>query len=76
MARWEWPLIWPIAHAVDQAATKLGVGIVWGTIWDKPMSAYGGGIAQLKAEVEAYKKRHAGADFLDGPHYQLAGGAA
>lgn len=76
MSRWEWGAIWPIADAVDRAATQLKVPVIWGAIWDKQMSAYGGGVAQLKAEVEAYKKRHAGSDFLDGPHYQLAGALA
>lgn len=70
--RWEWDPIWSIANAMDQAATELKVALTWGAVWDKPMSAYGGNPAALKAEVEAYKKRHAGSDFLDGPHYQLA----
>ena len=70
--RWEWDLIWPIALAVDWAATELKVPIIWGAVWDREMSHYGGSITALKAEVEAYKKRHAGSDFLDGPHYQLA----
>lgn len=70
--RWEWPLIWEIAQAVDVAATELGVKLIWGAVWDRRMDQYGGGAAALKAEVEAYKLRHPGPDFLDGPHYQLA----
>ncbi|MGF7152603.1 M15 family metallopeptidase domain-containing protein [Novosphingobium gossypii] len=70
--RWEWPLIWAIAQAVDQASEELGVKVIWGAVWDRRMDQYGGGAAELKAEVEAYKKRHPGPDFLDGPHYQLA----
>lgn len=70
--RWEWEPIWKIALAVDSAATELGVPLIWGAVWDKPMTQYGGSIDALKQEVEAYKKRHPGADFLDGPHYQLA----
>lgn len=70
--RWEWPLIWEIARAVDVAATELGVKLIWGAVWDRRMDQYGGGAAALKAEVEAYKLRHPGPDFLDGPHYQLA----
>lgn len=70
--RWEWDPIWKIALAVDEAATELGVELVWGAVWDKPLQAYGGSINLLKEEVEAYKKRHPGSDFLDGPHYQLS----
>ena len=70
--RWEWPPIWAIAQAMDQASTELNVPLVWGAIWDKPMSRYGGSPDALRAEVEAYKARHPGPDFLDGPHYQLA----
>lgn len=70
--RWEWPPIWNIAQAVDRAATELGVGIVWGAVWDRRMDQYGGSPDALKAAVEAYKVRHHGPDFLDGPHYQLA----
>lgn len=70
--RWEWPLIWEIAQAVDVAATELGVKLIWGAVWDRRMDQYGGGAEELKAAVEAYKLRHPGPDFLDGPHYQLA----
>ena len=70
--RWEWGPIWHIALAVDTAATELNVPLVWGAVWDRNMMQYGGSIDRLKQEVEAYKKRHAGSDFLDGPHYQLA----
>ena len=70
--RWEWPLIWAVAQAVDSAATELGVRLTWGAVWDRTMLDYGGSPAALQAAVDAYKVRHAGADFLDGPHYQLA----
>lgn len=70
--RWEWDLIWPIALAMDAAATQLNVPIVWGAVWDNTMLNYGGSIDLLKQAVENYKKRHPGKDFLDGPHYQLS----
>lgn len=69
--RWEWPLIWPIASAMSRASKDLGIPITWGSVWDKKMHEYGSSVEQLKAEVEAYKKRHAGSDFLDGPHFQM-----
>ena len=70
--RWEWSLIWPIAQAVHAAAAEQSVCIVWGGVWDRRMISYGGSVKSLQAAVEAYKVRHPGADFLDGPHYQLA----
>lgn len=70
--RWEWVPIWNIACAVDAAATELRVRLVWGAVWDRCMMDYGGSPAALKGAVEAYKIRHPGPDFLDGPHYQLA----
>ena len=70
--RWEWGPIWHVAQAVDVAATTLGVRLVWGAVWDRCMMDYGGSPDALRAAVEAYKARHPGPDFIDGPHYQLA----
>lgn len=76
--RWEWGPIWHIAVAVDQAATELGVRLVWGAVWDRTMMDYGGSPEALKAAVEAYKARRRALGknsiFLDGPHYQLSSG--
>lgn len=74
-ARWEWAGIWPIAAAMGKAAKELGVELTWGAAWDRKMSAYDDSTTEagLKKEVEAYKKRHKGSDFLDGPHYQYEG---
>ncbi len=66
--RWEWPLIFQVAAAVKQAAIEQGVPITWGAIWDQPLNQQG---PNLAAAVESYKVRHAGNDFLDGPHFQL-----
>lgn len=71
--RWEWPLIYPIAHAMDDAAQALGVKLTWGGAWDRRMDQYGGSVDAIKAEVAAYQKRHPGPDFIDGPHYQIEG---
>lgn len=70
--RWEWPCIFQIAVAVDQAATELGVMLRWGGVWDKLMTEYGGSPEAMAREVEAYCKRHPGPDFIDGPHFELA----
>lgn len=73
MARWEWGAIWPIAVAMGAASKELGVKLTWGGVWDKRMDEYDcRSVEALKRAVEAYKKRHAGSDFLDGPHFELA----
>lgn len=70
--RWEWEPIYEIASAMSRAAEELGVELTWGGSWDKPMSAYPSATSrQCRAAVEAYKKRHPGPDFLDGPHFEL-----
>lgn len=70
--RWEWGPIWMVAQAVDTAATALGVYLTWGAVWDRTLMTYGGSSEALQKAVDAYKLRHTGPDFLDGPHYQLA----
>ncbi len=71
-ASWDWNFLWEIIVAIDVAAAELDVELTWGAVWDKKLSQYGGTVEKLKQEVEAYKKRHSGPDFLDGVHIQLA----
>lgn len=70
---WDWDGCYRIALAVDQAATELGVAhrIRWGGAWDRTLADFGGSAEAYKAEVQAYQKRHAGKDFIDGPHFEL-----
>lgn len=67
--RWEWPLIYPIAASMQGAAIRWGVKLRWGAIWDRKLNDIPSSLMQ---EVNDYKARHPGADFLDGPHYELA----
>jgi peptidoglycan L-alanyl-D-glutamate endopeptidase CwlK len=71
--KWDWDGCYKIACAMGQAALELGVAdkLVWGAVWDAPMSHYGFNADNIKGAVEAYKERHPGPDFLDGPHFQL-----
>ena len=69
--RWEWPAIYPIAWAVRKAALELDTELIWGGVWDRPMSELGDTADAIKRDVVEYTKRHPGPDFLDGPHYQL-----
>lgn len=69
--RWEVEPCFHILAAVQQAARELGVKLVCGCVWDRPLNDLLPGVAGLKAEVENYKIRHPGPDFLDFPHIQL-----
>lgn len=67
--RWEWALIYPIAHAMREASRIEKVHITWGGAWDALIHETH---PSMKAEVAEYCRRHAGPDFIDGPHYQLS----
>lgn len=71
--RWEWGPCFKIACAVDRAATEQLVAdsVCWGGVWDRWLSQYGDSAEAMKAEVDAYSRRHPGPDFVDGPHYQV-----
>jgi peptidoglycan L-alanyl-D-glutamate endopeptidase CwlK len=65
--RWEWPLIFQVAAAMKQASIERNFPVRWGAVWDRELGTLG---VNLAASVEAYKVRHSGDDFLDGPHYE------
>lgn len=69
---WDWDRCYRIAHAMDRAATELGVAdkIIWGGAWDRRLSDFGGDEKAYAAEVAKYRDRHAGSDFIDGPHFE------
>jgi peptidoglycan LD-endopeptidase CwlK len=74
--RWEWPLIYPIAAAMQDAARSLGVKVRWGGVWDVCLNDLPLGAAALEISVARYverrKKLHPGkAVFIDGPHFEL-----
>lgn len=72
--RWEWPPIYSIAAAVRRAAIELDTELIWGGVWDRSISQLGATADAIARDVRAYCERHPGPDFIDGPHYQLAGG--
>ena len=72
--KWDWELIYPIVVAMDRAASELGIAgkITWGGVWDKKLSDYSSeSSADYKKAVEEYCQRHAGSDFIDGPHFEI-----
>ncbi len=60
-----------IAAAMQTAAIEDGTRIKWGAIWDRCLNDLPRGAKALKAAMEAYKVRHPGPDFVDGPHFEL-----
>ncbi len=69
---WDWEGCYKIAMAMDQAATEQDVAghIRWGGAWDRRLSDFGGSLDAYRGAVQLYKSRHAGPDFLDGPHFE------
>lgn len=65
---WDWPACFKIAKLVQQWAFMNNTTIRWGGVWDIPLNKLS---INLEREVEAYKARHKGADFLDGVHFEL-----
>lgn len=60
-----------IAAVMAHAAQHLAVPIRWGGVWDRKLNDLAPDPVAIGLELEAYKVRHAGADFLDGPHFEL-----
>lgn len=60
-----------IAAAMRSASLERGVKLRWGAVWDRRLDELPADVAGLRAAVEAYKVRHPGPDFLDGPHFEL-----
>lgn len=62
---WDFNYYYPLAKAMSQAATELGVDIRWGGAWTV-ITGKGGTPQEW---VKAY--RASGGRFLDGPHFEL-----
>ena len=76
--RWWWPQIYQIAAAMCAASRELKTNIVWGAVWDMRLADLAVGVTNLdrlakalQGEGLAYNARHHGADFPDGPHFEL-----
>lgn len=67
----QWHYIYPVADAVRTAAVSLGTRIRWGAVWDRCLNDLPAGAGALEQSVRDYETRHAGPDFVDGPHFEL-----
>lgn len=70
--RWDWPLFHKIAAAMKQAASALGVQIVWGGVWDREMSDLTEDMDSETAAYVARRKVLGKKAFIDGPHFELS----
>lgn len=71
--RWDWPLCYRVAKAMQLAAIHTGAVIVWGGVWDRTLNGLEKDMAE---EVGDYvvRRRAVGEKsvFIDGPHFELA----
>lgn len=67
----DWEPVYFVASAMSKAANILKTKIKWGGNWSEVMSTYGSDPDDMRAAVERYKVKHAGPDFIDGPHFEL-----
>jgi len=76
--QWQLPLCLQVARFVHEASRTLSVGVVWGGVWDRPLSALDSG--KLEQEVHGYGQRWRQAHpqlaaagrgpLVDAPHFQ------
>ena len=68
--RWDWPLGYKIAEAVQRTAILLAVGIRWGGCWDKLLNNIGD---PEHASMDYILRRRAESRraFVDAPHFEL-----
>lgn len=68
--RYEWPVVFKVAEAMQEAAEDLGVPIRWGGAWARMNNA--DGPKKLQKKYIARKQAKGKKPFLDGPHFELA----
>lgn len=68
--RWDWPLCYKIAEAVQTASLAENVPIRWGGVWDK-LLAVAGDPEDAVADYASRRRAKGLKAFLDGPHFEL-----
>ena len=69
---WDWESCYKVARAVQKAAQKLKISIVWGGVWDRLLNDLP---ENLQKEVKAYsarRKKLGKSVKLDAPHFELS----
>lgn len=69
--RWDWPLYYKIAQAMQRASIEADIPVVWGGVWDMELAK----IDDLDEAVSDYIARRKAIGkkaFIDGPHFELS----
>jgi peptidoglycan L-alanyl-D-glutamate endopeptidase CwlK len=71
--RWDWPLYYPIAATMAEAARIERLALVWGGTWGDIRLIHSAEAAEgaVAAYVRARRKQGLSA-FIDGPHFELS----
>ena len=70
---WELNLYDDIADAMKQAATELGVPLLWGAAWNVPdITKWEGTMNEAMCHYIDERRAQGRKPFIDGPHYQKA----
>jgi peptidoglycan LD-endopeptidase CwlK len=70
--RWEMPLYFKIADAMQQAAKEQNVGIRWGGAWNVPdIRSWSDSMEQAHKEYLRLRISASKRPFTDGPHFEL-----
>jgi peptidoglycan L-alanyl-D-glutamate endopeptidase CwlK len=67
--RWDWPLYYPIARAMQKAATDLNIPVRWGGCWRELAGM--GDPEDAVADYVALRRSQKRPAFTDGPHFEL-----
>lgn len=68
--RWDWPLYYKIAAAMKAAAQELGIAMVWGGVWDRPLNQIDD-TEDASADYVRRRREQGSRAFIDGPHFEL-----
>ena len=68
---WSWEHFYPIADAMRQAATELGINVRWGGCWET-LNGTTKPTRDLVSDYVAARKAAGKSAFIDGPHFELA----
>ena len=69
--RWDGPLYYSLAAAMQRAARELNIPIVWGGVWDRRLNELPDDIEAAVAASVRRRKDAGRSAFIDGPHFEL-----
>lgn len=69
--RWDWPLCFKIAEAMQDAAGSYGVSLTWGGVWDRSLLDLGANLEHAVADYVARRAALGKRANIDGPHFEL-----